>query len=118
MLCARWIRVCPDGPARTADVAKWFRSKGSAFSAHASLIEEGLIYPAGNGLVDFRSRAWASSSAVLFRRPSSHMMGGGDVEVALMLGAFRVELDCELQAAGYHVYRKSNLGLCSPYCAL
>lgn len=46
------------------------------------------------------------------------MMGGGDAEVALMLGAFRIEPDYELQAAGYDVYRKSNMGLCSPYCAL
>ncbi|KAA8820765.1 helix-turn-helix domain-containing protein [Bifidobacterium vespertilionis] len=53
MLCARWIRVCPDGPVRTADVAKRFRSKGAASSARTSLIEEGLIYPAGYGQVAF-----------------------------------------------------------------
>ena len=43
MLCACWIRVCPDVPARTADVAKRFRSKGSASSARASLREACLI---------------------------------------------------------------------------
>ncbi|KAB8288238.1 ATP-binding protein [Bifidobacterium avesanii] len=42
-----------DGPVRTADVARRFRSRGSAASARASLIADGLIYSAGYGQVAF-----------------------------------------------------------------
>lgn len=42
-----------DGPVRTADVAQRFRSRGSAASARASLISDGLIYSSGYGQVAF-----------------------------------------------------------------